>query len=336
MVRKKMSLKIVITTPVNDSTLTELKSFGEVIMNKNTAPWTRDELLAHCREADALMVFMTDRIDADFLDQCPRLKIIAGALKGYNNIDLQACSERSVLLTNVPDLLTEPTAELTIGMMIALVRNFVPGERHIRNGEFKGWRPQYYGHSINGATIGVIGAGAVGQATMRMLNGFDCRKLYYDKHKLPREMEQKLNASQADIKQIQQTADFIVLAIHLMDTTYHLVNGDFISGMKPGSFLINPARGSLVDENAVVTALTSGQLAGYAADTFEMEDWTIPDRPRTIHPELIASDKTILIPHLGSAVISVRQAIEQSAAESIIAVCKGQIPATAVNAQDIS
>lgn len=305
-------------------------------MNKSSTPWSRTELLQHCQNADALMVFMTDKIDAEFLEQCPRLKIIAGALKGYNNIDLQACSERSILLTNVPDLLTEPTAELTIGMMISLVRNFIRGDQRIRSGEFEGWRPEFYGHSINGSVVGVIGAGAVGKAIMRMLNGFDCRKLYFDKEALPAQVEDQLSAERSTMEQIKEEADFIVLAIHLMDSTYHLVDEKFISEMKPGSFLINPARGSLVDENAVAMALNSGQLAGYAADTFEMEDWTVADRPRTIHPGLIASDKTILIPHLGSAVISVREAIEQSAADSIIAVSKGMVPETAVNAKHVS
>lgn len=330
-----MSTKIVIANRIHGPELARLRAVGEVMMNPDDQPWTREALLAHCRDANAVMVFMTETIDAAFLDACPSVRIIAGALKGYNNIDVAACSARGIVVTIVPDLLTDPTAELAIGLMIAAARNIGPGDRDIRDGSFQGWRPKYYGGSVQGACVGVLGAGAVGQAIMRMLAGFSCDLKYMDKRPLPAAQDVVLNARAADLDDILATADFIVLALHLMPSTQHLVDDGFLARMKPGSYLINPARGSLVDEAAVARALARGHLAGYAADTFEMEDWTRADRPRRIHPDLLASENTVLTPHIGSAVGRVRQAIERSAADSIIAVCGGAVPDTAVNAEDL-
>lgn len=328
---KDMGFKVVVANRVHQSIRDLLASAGPLIVNDKTVPWDAETLADRCADSNALMAFMTEAIDAKFLERCPKLRIIAGALKGYNNMDLDACTSRGVLVTNVPDLLTKPTAELTIGLMIGLARNLTPADRAVRAGEFQGWRPTFYGGSLNGATVGVIGAGAVGQAVLRMLGGFACRRLYVDTRPLESDVQRALAAERSSIEAVQAQADFIVLALHLMPETFHLVDEEFLAGMKPGAFMINPARGSLVDETAVADALATGHLGGYAADTFEMEDWALDGRPRRIHPALLASDKTILTPHIGSAVASVREAIERSAAESILALRDGSIPASAVN-----
>lgn len=326
-----MSFEIVIAQPVHAPVLELLKAHASVVMNPGPEPWAPDDLVARCRNADALMAFMTETVDEAFVESCPKLKIVAGALKGYNNIDVAACSRRSIAVTIVPDLLTEPTAELAVGLMIAVARNFGPGDRHIRSGQFKGWRPRFYGGSIIGSTVAVIGAGSVGETILRMLAGFDCRRVYVDKRPLTDDLEAILGCRRMGLEQALGQADFVVLGVHLMPSTLHLVDAEFIARMKPGSYLINPARGSLVDETAVARALETGQLAGYAADTFELEDWARPDRPQVINGGLTTSDKTVLTPHLGSAVTSVRQAIERSAAESIITVIQGDVPDSAVN-----
>ena len=326
-----MGFKIVVSNRIHESVHNRLAEAGPLVTNDTEAPWDQATLAAHCTDADALMAFMTEAIDGAFLDRCPKLRIVAGALKGYNNFDMAACTERGVLVTNVPDLLTEPTAELTIGLMIGLARNMAPADRYVRSGEFHGWRPTFYGGSLDGATVGVIGAGAVGQTVLRMLGGFGCRRLYVDKRPLSPAVERDLSAERSSLETVQAQADFIVLALHLMPETHHLVDAGFLSGMKAGAYLVNPARGSLVDEAAVAEALAAGRLAGYAADTCEMEDWNLAGRPRDIHHALRDSDKTILTPHIGSAVRTVREAIERSAAESIIAVRDGVVPDTAVN-----
>lgn len=326
-----MGFNIVIANRIHRSVRDLIAGAGPLVTNDTDVPWDPATLAAHCAEASALMVFMTEAIDAAFLDRCPNLQIIAGALKGYNNIDVAACTERGVLLTNVPDLLTAPTAELTIGLMIGLARHVTASDRFVRSGAFDGWRPAFYGGSLNGATVGVIGAGAVGRAILRMLGGFACERLYVDKKPLSPAAEEELSVHWASLETVQAEADFVVLAVHLMPETHHLVDAAFLAGMKPGAYLVNPARGSVVDECAVADALASGDLAGYAADTFELEDWTLDGRPREVHPALRQSERTILTPHIGSAVATVREAIERSAAESILAVRDGVVPETAVN-----
>lgn len=331
-----MAFEIVVSQPVHAPVLELLKAHGDVVMNSGPEPWAAEELRSRCRNAEALMVFMTETIDGSFLDDCPKLQIVAGALKGYNNIDVAACARRSIPVTIVPDLLTEPTAELAVGLMIAVARNLGPADRYVRSGGFRGWRPRFYGNSINGATVAVIGAGAVGETILRMLGGFLCERLYVDKRPLTDAREAALDCRRVDLDEALGRADFVVLGIHLMPSTHHMVDAGFIARMKAGSYLINPARGSLVDEAAVAQALETGQLAGYATDTFELEDWTLADRPQAIHAGLTDSDKTVLTPHIGSAVTAVRQAIEQSAAESIITVAKGGMPETAVNRDAIA
>lgn len=279
--------------------------------------------------ADGMLAFMTDRVDEAFLATFPNLKIIACALKGYDNFDVEACTRRGVHLTIVPDLLTDPTAELTIGLMIAVSRQVMVGDQHIRSGSFQGWEPRFYGQGLDGSTVGIVGFGAVGQSISKRLSGFDTRILITD-DPVPEETPPGIEVASLD--RILGESDFLVLAVPLSDQTSHLINRDRISMMKQGAFLINPARGSVVDESAVADALESGHLAGYAADVFEMEDWAKPSRPKEIEPRLLAMpEKTVLTPHIGSAVTTVRKLIEQEAALNILDYLDGAMPRGAVN-----
>ena len=281
-----------------------------------------------------MVAFMPDCVDDAFLAACPKLKIIACALKGYDNFDVEACTRRGIWLTIVPDLLTEPTAELAIGLMLGLSRHVLQADDYIRAGHFVGWRPMLYGMSIDGSTVGVLGGGAVGNAIARKLAGFDCRTLVYDQTSqglLP------ANAGWSSLNDIVQTADFLVLALPLTPATLHLVNERLLKQTKPGCLLINPARGSLVNEADVAHALRAGSLGGYAADVYEMEDWARADRPRSVHPELLSRrDRTLFTAHLGSAVTHVRRSIERDAAINVGEVLTGRHPHGAVNSPHIS
>ena len=322
---------IVIAQPVDADIADTLNSFGRVWMNPGPDPLTAPALAGRCRSAKALMAFMTERIDAEFLEGCPDLKIIAGALKGHDNLDLAACSERGVAVSIVPDLLTEPTAELALGLMIAVCRNMLPGDRYVRSGQFAGWRPKFFGNSINGATIGIVGAGKVGQALLTLLQGFRCRRLYFDKSPMSETRGRELDAEYAALDDLVAQSDFLVLGLHLTGDTIGMADAAFLKRMKPGSYLINPARGSLVVEADVADALENGHLAGYAADVFETEDWSRTDRPSAVEPALLTSESTVLTPHIGSAVTEVRREIVKSAAASIAECLSGNVPANAVN-----
>jgi phosphonate dehydrogenase len=327
-----MKPKVVITHWVHPEVIEFLNQYYEVLPNLTRETLPREEIIRRTRDAEAIMVFMPDHIDADFLDACPKLKIIAAALKGYDNFDIDACTKHGVWFTIVQDLLTIPTAELTIGLLIALSRKILLGDRYIRSGEFRGWRPMFYGTGLNGSTVGIIGMGAVGRAIAKMLQGFDVKIFYCDPVVLSEEESEKLRVSHASFEYVIGNSEFVVPMVPLTPYTKHMLNDKTISKMKAGSFLVNVCRGSVVDEHAVVRALASGHLAGYAADVFEMEDWARADRPREIPKELIENtEQTVFTPHIGSAVDSIRREIAMQAARSIIQVLNGEIPDGAIN-----
>ena len=319
-------MKVVITQRVHVEIVDLLAEHSEVVMNESAqSVWPREELMARTRDAEALMVFMPDSIDDDFLAACPRLKIVSAALKGFDNFDVEACTRRGIWFTIVPDLLTEPTAELALALMLGLARNVPAGDAVIRSGSYRGWRPTLYGTGLRGSTVGIIGFGKVGRALARMLQGFECRVIHSD---LGHDLEQ----DSVPLDDLLATSDFILPLLPLTPATLHLIDAAAIARMKPGAFLINVSRGSVVDEEAIADALDRGHLAGYAADTFEMEDWARPSRPRTIAQRLLQMKaKTLFTPHLGSAVARVRLEIEFAAASNILAVVMGKRPSGAVN-----
>jgi phosphonate dehydrogenase len=327
--------KVVVTNPVFPETRACLDAHAMVVVNAAPEPWPHEEVREKCRDAAGLLAFMTDRIDAAFLAACPQLRVIGAALKGFDNIDLAAATEAGVWLTIVPDLLTVPTAELTIGLMIALGRNIIVGDRAIKADGFHGWRAQLYGAGLAGATVGLVGFGQVGRAIAERLVGFGCRLLACDQAAPEAPRGTFPDVTMVGFADALARSDYVVLALPLTDDTRHIVNAQTIAAMKPGARLVNPARGSLVDEAAVADALARGHLSGYAADAFACEDWARADRPAGIDPRLTApSAPTVLTPHIGSAVTQARRAIEMSAARSIVDALAGRIPGGAVNHPD--
>lgn len=319
---------IVLTNRVFPETRAALERVARVVANEDSEPWSQDEVIERCREAAGLMAFMTDRIDRAFLERCPQLKVVGAALKGYDNIDVDAARERGVQVTIVPDLLTEPTAELAIGLMIALGRHIPPGDAGIRRQGFAGWRPRLYGTGIGDSTVGIVGFGLVGQAIARRLLGFGCRIVAFD----TRPFGASAGIERVAFDDVLKLADFVVLGLPLTETTTGLIDAEAIGRMRRGALLVNPARGSLVDEAAVADALESGHLGGYAADVFECEDWARPHRPMSIDARLTAPGaRTVLTPHIGSAVASTRRQIELSAATSILEALAGRVPTGLVN-----
>ncbi len=321
-----MSKKIVVTQPIHAEVLYRLQSVGDVVMNPGPEPWSQAELYQHLIEAEAMMAFMPDRVDAEVLRHAPWLKTIACALKGYDNFDLQACDDAGVVVSFVPDLLTEPTAELAIGLAIAAARNVRQGDGLVRAGLYEGWRPILYGTGLHQSVVAVVGLGAVGRAIVDRLQGFGCaRILGVD----PVNFDARVVL--ADLPTAMAQADYLILAVPLTEDSRHLINDETLVDAKPGQILINIGRGSVVDEAAVARALQKGRLGAYAADVYEMEDWLLADRPQYVHPALLVSEKTVLTPHIGSAVARVRLAIEHRAADNLIQVLAGQMPADVVS-----
>ena len=324
-----MTHEIVVTHRVFPETAALLAQSGTVRApsgDRLAAP----ELTEALATAEAAMVFMPDRVDAAFLAAAPRLRIVAAALKGYDNIDVEACTARGVWLSIVPDLLTVPTAELTVGLVIGLARHLRAADAHVRGGTFSGWTPRFYGLSIENGTVGIVGMGAVGQAVVRRLRGFGCRLLYCDERPLGPEAV-ALGIEGRTLEALLADSDIVVLCLPLDDATIHLLDAARLARMRPHALLVNPARGSLVDEVAVADALVAGRLGGYAADAFELEDLSRADRPRAIPPALIAHPNTLFGAHIGSATLTARKAIEARAAGNILDALAGRPPRDAIN-----
>jgi phosphonate dehydrogenase len=323
---------VFVTNRVHPEVIACLEEFGCVEANPSAEPFPREIFFEKASRATGLMVFMNDWLDAAALDRCPKLRIVAAALKGYDNFDVEACTERGIWFTIVPDLLTIPTAELAIALMLGLARKVLEGDRVVRSGDFAGWRPILYGTGLAGRTAGIVGMGELGRAVAERLAAFGMKILYADRATLAAEGEKSLGAARAELGELVARSDFVILLAPLSPETTHLFDAAMLPRMKPGSFLVNVGRGSVVDERAVADALKSGHLAGYAADVFEMEDWARADRPASVCADLLAqADKTLFTPHLGSAVRETRFEIEMRAARNITEALSGRRPPDAIN-----
>lgn len=327
---QKNKPRVLVTHWVHSPVVDFLAQRFEVIANPERVTWSRERVLAGARESDAMMAFMPDTVDEGFLEQCPRLKIVAAALKGPDNFDIEACTRRGVWFTLVPDLLTVPTAELAIALLLGITRRVLQGDDHVRSGMFRGWRPELYGCGLTGRTLGIIGMGAVGRAIAQRAAAFGIRVLYTDP--VEAVLPPTVMAERADLVSVIARSDFLMPLTHLNRDTCRMIGATALASMKPGAYLVNVGRGSLVDEAAVADSLASGHLGGYAADVFEMEDWALMSRPRTINAALLADRaRTLFTPHIGSAVDEVRQAIAMEAALNIADALEGRRPRGAVN-----
>lgn len=323
--------RVVITHRVYPDVLALLGDSCEVVANQTPDTLARTELLARCRDADALLVFMPDHVDEELLGHSPRLRVVAGALKGYDNIDVAACTSRGIWVSCVEDLLTDPTADLAVGLLLALDRHLLDGDRYVRSGRHHGWRPELYGGGLAGRPIGIVGMGAVGRAVAHRLRAFGATLVYTDPEPLPAAGERALNATAVPLESLLAQSGVVVLTAPLTASTRHLIGPAALRQLPDGALLVNVGRGSTVDENAVAESLTRGRLGGYAADVFAFEDWADGRRPREIPPALLAHDRTVFTPHLGSAVRDVRRQIEIAAARSILDVQADKPPSGALN-----
>lgn len=323
--------RVLLTHWVHAEVLADLERDFVVVQNASRETWPRARVLDLASGCDAVMAFMPDRVDDAFLAACPRLRIVAAALKGSDNFDVDAFHRRGVWLTRVSDLLTVPTAELAIGLLIGVTRHVLAGDDHVRSGRFAGWRPELYGIGLAGATLGILGLGAVGRAVAERLVPFGVRVVYADPHRAPSAWSDRVAVERVGVDVLLARSDFVMPLVHLTPETRHLIDAAAIGRMRRGAVLVNVGRGSVVDEAAVADALAAGHLAGYAADVFEMEDWALESRPRAIEPRLLADrERTLFTPHLGSAVDAARRAIALEAAAAIRDAFEGRVPRGAI------
>ncbi len=316
--------KIFVARRIFDETIDVLKKHAEVAGNPTDRVLTPSELKAAARDADGLLALLTDRIDANLLDACPRLKLVANLAVGFNNVDLAAATERGVLVTNTPGVLTETTADFAWTLLMAAARRVVEGDRFVRDGRFEAWGPRMLlGHDVYGKTLGLVGMGRIGQAVARRAGGFGMKVVFYDPYPIPEAVVAELGAAPLSLDELYAQSDFISIHVPLLPETHHLVNDDSFALMKPHSIVVNTSRGPVIDEKALVRALRSGRIAGAGLDVYERE----PE----IEPELLTLYNAVLAPHIASGSHETRLRMSMMAAENLIARLGGKRPPNLVN-----
>ncbi len=289
---------------------TRMAELFEVVTNEVDAPLTREQLVAAMRESDVLVPTVTDRIDATMIEECGhRLGLIANFGAGIEHIDLAAARARKIIVTNTPGVFTDDTADLTMMLILSVPRRLGEGSRLVRDGAWTGWAPtQLLGRSIGGKRLAIVGMGRIGQAVAHRARAFGMEVTYHNRRPLPDAFENMLGARYvADLDQLLAEADIVSLHCPASAETHHLLDARRITLLKPGAFVINTARGDLIDEDALIAALQAGQLGGAGLDVYAREP-QVDDR-------LIALPNVITLPHLGSATIEGRS----QAGEKIIA-----------------
>lgn len=311
-----------------------LKPFCEVVENEATEILPKNDIIKNACHADALCCFVPDVIDEEIIASCPQLRIIASCAGGYDGIDVPAATMKGVWVTIVPVETIEPTADLTWALLLAIARKIVPADIFTRSGESKGWchPAPFWGNNIFGKTLGIIGMGALGMAIARRAVGFNMTSLYYQRHRLDIKYERELKLVYVRQDEIFKKSDFICVATPLTGETFHQISDKELSLMKSTAIVINTARGSVVDEEAIASAIKEKKIAGYAADVFEMEDTQFVTRPSYVHQTLLAQNHcTVLTPHLGTAVMETRIEIFRRQAHCVLQALRGERPSGAVN-----
>lgn len=317
--------KVFVTREIPRAGLRLLEEMCQVTVNREDRVLTREELIAGVKEADALLCLLTDTIDAEVMDAGPNLKVISNYAVGFNNIDVEAATARGIPVTNTPGVLTDTTADLAWALLMAVARRVVEGDAFTRAGRYKGWGPMLLlGTDVSGKTLGIVGMGRIGQAVARRAIGFDMSILYYDVQRVP-EAETRYNARFAELDELLRQSDFVTLHVPLLPETRHLIGARELGLMKKTAFLINSARGPLVDEQALVEALRRGDIAGAGLDVYEEEP--------ALAPGLKDLPNVVLLPHLGSATWETRSKMADIAARNLLAVLKGEKPPACVNPQ---
>ena len=293
--------KVVVTRKLPDVIETRLMELFDTKLNIDDKPMSKAALIEAMASADVLLPTVTDRIDAAVLSAAgPNLRLIANFGAGVDHIDLATARSRGITVTNTPDVLTEDTADMTMALILAVPRRLAEGERLVRSGKWTGWGPTFMmGRRIWGKRLGIIGMGRIGQAVARRARGFGLSVHYHNRRRLHPEIEAELDATYWESLD-QMLARMDVISIHCPHTpaTYHLLSARRLQLLQPHAYVVNTARGEVIDENALTRMLQKGELAGAGLDVFEHEP--------AINPKLLELDKVVLLPHMGSATIEAR------------------------------
>lgn len=304
-----------------------LQAGYEVDVWPEDRPIDRAVLLNKVAQCDAVISMLTDSIDEEVLDHAPQLKVVANFAVGFNNIDVALARKRGIEVTTTPNVLTDATADLAFGLLLAAARRFTEGEQLVRSGNWDGWTPtQLLGRPVAGQTLGIVGMGAIGQAVARRAKGFGMSIVYHNRRRVDVAIEEELAARYVSLDELFSQSDFISLHAPLNDESRHLVNADSLAKMKETAIIVNTARGPLIDEVALSDALQKKRIFAAGLDVFAEEP--------IIEPQLMTLPNVVMMPHLGSATVTARRDMVELCCRNILAVLQNQpalTPAPAVN-----
>ena len=320
-----MPSSVVVTRRLPEQALELLHAAGEVWLNPDDRALETRELHQAIRGADAVVTLLHDRVDGGFLDAAgPQLQVVANVAVGYDNVDVPACTERGVRVTNTPGVLTDATADLAFALILMTTRRLAEGERLLRAATPWEWSFGFMlGTGLQGKTLGIVGLGQIGTATARRARVFGMEIVYTGRRRSPAGVEEELGAGWLSLGDLLEQSDVVSLHCPLSDGTRRLIGPAELRRMKASAYLVNTTRGPVVDEAALADALRNGVIAGAGLDVFERE----PE----VHPGLLALDNVVIVPHLGSATVETRTAMAVLAARNASAVLAGEEPPTPVN-----
>ncbi|NBP50035.1 MAG: D-glycerate dehydrogenase [Actinobacteria bacterium] len=312
--------RVVVTGRIPAVAVERLRAAHDVDAWDSETPIGRGELLSRVKGADAVVSLLTERVDAELLDAAgPQLRVVSNVAVGYNNIDVPACTARGVRVTNTPGVLTDATADIAMALILMVTRRLGEGERVIRSRTPWQWGMFYMlGTGLQGRRLGIVGMGQIGAATARRAKSFGMEIAYTKRTPLDGPTAAELGASHVGLDELLATSDVVSLHCPYSPETHHLIDAARLSSMRRSAYLVNTARGPVVDEAALVEALRAGTIAGAGLDVFERE----PE----VHEGLLGLDNAVLIPHLGSATVETRTAMANLAATNCLAVLDGREP----------
>ena len=313
--------RVIVTRELADSVHDRMGELFDVVPNLSDAAFARDDLIAAMADCDVLVPTVTDRIDAEMLAAAPdRLGLLASFGAGVDHIDLSAARARGIVVTNTPGVFTDDTADLTMALILSVPRRIAEGEKLMRADAWEGWKPSgMLGHRIGGKTLGIVGMGRIGQAVAARASGFGLTICYHSRRALPAKQETRLNATFVpDLDDLIERSDIISLHCPHTKATHRMIDAARIERMRPDSYIINTARGDLIDEDALIAALEAGHLGGAGLDVYARE----PD----VDARLLKLQNTVLLPHMGSATFEGRAASGERVIQNIRAWADGHRP----------
>jgi glyoxylate reductase len=311
--------RVLVSSTLAGTAIGRLRSEHDVEVGDDPIGLGRERILARIGKCAALITLVSDVVDDEVLAQAPALRVVANCAVGVDNIAVDTCRRRGIIVTNTPDVLDDATADLTFALLLDACRRVSEGDRLLRRGGWRGFSPtELLGVRVTGATLGIVGLGRIGRAVAKRAGGFAMRILYTQRHRAPEALEKELGAQYVNMDDLLASSEIVAVCVPLTPETRGILSRERLFCLRQGAVVINTARGPCVDEEALADLLESGHLGAAGLDVFERE----PE----ISPRLLASERAVLTPHIGSADRATREAMAHMAVQSVLDVLQGREP----------